>query len=50
MALKHRSTKVACHPVAVEVSPLFGYDEDSFADSWRKLAKKPAISEGLYLE
>ncbi len=34
----------------VEVSPLFGYDEDSFADSWRKLAPKPAIGEGLYLE
>jgi UDP-N-acetylglucosamine/UDP-N-acetylgalactosamine diphosphorylase len=36
--------------VAIEVSPLFGYDEDSFADAWRKLAPKPAIAEGLYLE
>lgn len=36
--------------VTVEVSPLFGYDEDSFADAWRKLAAKPAIAEGLYLE
>jgi UDP-N-acetylglucosamine/UDP-N-acetylgalactosamine diphosphorylase len=36
--------------VAVEVSPLFGYDEDSFADSWRKLTPKPAVAEGLYLE
>ncbi|HEY0946651.1 MAG TPA: UDPGP type 1 family protein [Opitutaceae bacterium] len=34
----------------VEVSPLFGYDEDSFGDAWRKLAPKPAITDGLYLE
>jgi UDP-N-acetylglucosamine/UDP-N-acetylgalactosamine diphosphorylase len=37
-------------PLSLEVSPLFGYDEDSFADAWRKLTKKPAITEGLYLE
>jgi len=36
--------------VAIEVSPLFGYDEDSFADAWKKLSPKPAITEGLYLE
>ncbi|MDR2676270.1 MAG: UDPGP type 1 family protein [Opitutaceae bacterium] len=36
--------------VAVEVSPLFGYDEDSFAGSWQKLNPKPAVTEGLYLE
>ena len=36
--------------VAFEVSPLFGYDEDSFADAWRKLSPKPAIREGLVLE
>ena len=36
--------------VALEVSPLFGYDEDSFAASWQKLSPKPAITEGLYLE
>jgi UDP-N-acetylglucosamine/UDP-N-acetylgalactosamine diphosphorylase len=35
---------------AVEVSPLFGYDEDSFADAWRRLGAKPAVREGLYLE
>lgn len=35
---------------AVEVSPLFGYDEDSFAESWRKLSPKPPVQEGLYLE
>ena len=37
-------------PFAVEVSPLFGYDEDSFADAWKKLPAKPAITAGLYLE
>jgi UDP-N-acetylglucosamine/UDP-N-acetylgalactosamine diphosphorylase len=34
----------------IEVSPLFGYDEDSFAASWQKLSPKPALAEGLYLE
>lgn len=34
----------------IEVSPLFGYDEDSFADAWKKLSPKPAVREGLYLE
>jgi UDP-N-acetylglucosamine/UDP-N-acetylgalactosamine diphosphorylase len=34
----------------IEVSPLFGYDEDSFADAWRKLSPKPAIHEGLVLQ
>ncbi|HEX2851920.1 MAG TPA: UDPGP type 1 family protein [Opitutaceae bacterium] len=34
---------------AIEVSPLFGYDEDSFADAWKKLSTKPAIADGLYL-
>ena len=36
--------------VAIEVSPLFGYDEDSFADSWRRLSPKPEVRDGLYLE
>jgi UDP-N-acetylglucosamine/UDP-N-acetylgalactosamine diphosphorylase len=35
---------------SIEVSPLFGYDEDSFADSWKKLTPKPTAKEGLYLE
>jgi len=35
--------------VQIEVSPLFGYDEDSFADAWRKLQPKPAVTDGLYL-
>ncbi|HVU34417.1 MAG TPA: UDPGP type 1 family protein [Opitutaceae bacterium] len=34
----------------IEVSPLFGYDEDSFADSWRGLQPRPAVRDGLYLE
>ncbi len=34
---------------AIEVSPLFGYDEDSFAESWGKLPVKPEVVEGLYL-
>ncbi|HUR59281.1 MAG TPA: UDPGP type 1 family protein [Opitutaceae bacterium] len=33
----------------IEVSPLFGYDEDSFADAWKKLTPKPAVKDGLYL-
>ena len=34
----------------IEVSPLFGTDEASFAESWSRLAKKPAVTAGLYLE
>ena len=37
-------------PFAIEVSPLFGYDEDSFADAWEKLSPKPEIKAGLYLQ
>ncbi|MDR1284021.1 MAG: UDPGP type 1 family protein [Opitutaceae bacterium] len=37
-------------PFDIEVSPLFGYDGDSFADSWQKLSVKPAVTAGLYLE
>ncbi len=37
-------------PVAgLEVSPLFGYDEDSFAEAWKKHSPPPAVSDGLYL-
>jgi UDP-N-acetylglucosamine/UDP-N-acetylgalactosamine diphosphorylase len=35
---------------AVEVSPLFGYDEDSFADAWARRSPRPAVTNGLYLE
>ncbi len=34
----------------VEVSPLFGYDEETFAESWKRLTPKPLVQEGLYLE
>jgi UDP-N-acetylglucosamine/UDP-N-acetylgalactosamine diphosphorylase len=34
----------------VEVSPLFGYDEDSFAESWQQRNPKPKVEPGLYLE
>ncbi len=33
----------------IEVSPLFGSDEDSFADAWGKRSPKPAVVHGLYL-
>lgn len=36
--------------IAIEVSPLFAVDEDSFAESWAKLKPKPAIKDGLVLE
>ena len=36
--------------VAVEISPLFGYDADSFAERWQSLPIKPVVAEGLYLE
>lgn len=35
--------------IGIEVSPLFGYDEDSFADAWKRLTPKPIVREGLYL-
>ncbi len=34
----------------LEISPLFGYDADSFAERWRNLPRKPVVAEGLYLE
>ena len=33
----------------VEVSPLFGYDQETFTESWDKLANRPAVEDGLYL-
>ena len=33
----------------LEVSPLFGYDEETFAESWSRLAVKPVPSANLYL-
>jgi UDP-N-acetylglucosamine/UDP-N-acetylgalactosamine diphosphorylase len=36
--------------ITFEVSPLFGYDEASFADSWKASEPTPQIKEGTYLE
>lgn len=36
--------------VQIEVSPLFGVDEESFAESWAQRSPKPEIKDGLYLE
>ena len=36
-------------PFGLEVSPLFGYDEGSFAESWSRLSPPPAVAEGLCL-
>ena len=36
--------------VAVEVSPLFGYDAETFAERWGRLTAKPEVKDGLYLE
>jgi UDP-N-acetylglucosamine/UDP-N-acetylgalactosamine diphosphorylase len=42
--------KTGLPAATIEVSPLFGYDEDSFADAWQRLTPKPTVREGLYLE
>jgi UDP-N-acetylglucosamine/UDP-N-acetylgalactosamine diphosphorylase len=34
----------------LEVSPLFGYDPETFAESWARLREKPAIADGLFLQ
>ena len=36
--------------VMMEVSPLFGYDAETFTERWQKLAAKPPVTDGLYLE
>jgi UDP-N-acetylglucosamine/UDP-N-acetylgalactosamine diphosphorylase len=36
--------------VVFEVSPLFGYDEESFAESWSRRQPPPEIKQGTYLE
>jgi UDP-N-acetylglucosamine/UDP-N-acetylgalactosamine diphosphorylase len=35
--------------MALEISPLFGYDERTFAESWSLLDPKPAVTDGLCL-
>ncbi len=34
----------------LEISPLFGDDEESCAAAWKKLSPKPSLTDGLYLE
>ncbi len=36
--------------IAVEISPLFGYDAETFTERWQALASRPAITNGLTLE
>ena len=36
--------------VPVEISPLFGYDAETFTERWEKLPAKPPVTAGLYLE
>ncbi len=36
--------------INLEISPRFGYDAETVAESWRKLGTKPALKDGLYLE
>lgn len=36
--------------VNLEISPLFGYDAETFAQRWNQLPIKPQVSDGLYLE
>ncbi len=35
--------------IALEVSPLFGYDLRTFSESWTRLPHPPAVVDGLYL-
>lgn len=35
--------------IEIEISPLFAVDEDSFAESWKKLNPKPDLRSGLVL-
>jgi len=36
--------------LGLEVSPLFGYDTETFVERWRSLPLKPQVGDGLYLE
>lgn len=42
--------KTGLPAIGIEVSPLFGYDEDSFVESWNRLDPKPDLVDGLVLE
>jgi UDP-N-acetylglucosamine/UDP-N-acetylgalactosamine diphosphorylase len=37
-------------PIALEISPLFGCDAATFAESWGRRSPPPAVRDGLYLE
>ena len=37
-------------PYALEISPLFGHDFESFAGHWARLAPPPAVGPGLVLD
>jgi UDP-N-acetylglucosamine/UDP-N-acetylgalactosamine diphosphorylase len=52
--LRAAGVPLACDPTGlppfrIEVSPLFGVDEASFAASWAALPAKPDLKDGLYL-
>jgi UDP-N-acetylglucosamine/UDP-N-acetylgalactosamine diphosphorylase len=36
-------------PFNLEISPRFGYDAETVAESWEKLSPKPALQDGVYL-
>ncbi len=36
--------------VAVEISPLFGYDAETFTERWQSFSPRPVVTDGLYLE
>lgn len=36
--------------INLEVAPSFGYDEDSFAESWTKLGSTPVLADGVVLK
>jgi UDP-N-acetylglucosamine/UDP-N-acetylgalactosamine diphosphorylase len=42
--------KTGLPSIAIEVSPLFGYDETTFVRSWQTLDFKPKIVDGLVLK
>jgi len=35
--------------ITVEISPLFGYDAETFTERWQALSPRPAVTDGLYL-
>ncbi len=35
--------------LVIEIAPTFGYDEETFLESWKKLSPTPVLTDGLYL-